>query len=167
MTRPGIESVPQQWWYRTLNTLSHQGTPCIVSLYFFLFPFFLNFILWLHLRHLEVSGLGVESELQPQAYATAIVMPDQSCICSIHHIWLQLWILNPLSKAKDLHASSWTLYQVLNHWATARTPCIVFLLNFIFTECCLRLWGNPTPLSQQEWGIIAGPNSIPHGTHLF
>ena len=58
-----------------------------------------GFFKWLHLWHMDVSGLGVESELQP----------------------LQHWILNPLSKASDrTHAlmdTSWVHY----HSATTGT----------------------------------------------
>ena len=45
--------------------------------------------------------LGVESELQLLAYATAIAMPDLSLICSLHHSSQQHQVLNPLSKAWD------------------------------------------------------------------
>ena len=38
-----------------------------------------------HLWHMEVPRLGVESELQLLAYATAIAMPDLSRICDLHH----------------------------------------------------------------------------------
>ena len=42
------------------------------------------FFLWPHLQHMEFPRLGVESELQPQAYATATATPDSSCICNLH-----------------------------------------------------------------------------------
>ena len=35
--------------------------------------------------HMEVLRLGVESELQPLVYATAIAMRDPSSICDLHH----------------------------------------------------------------------------------
>ena len=41
------------------------------------------FFLWLHLQHMEVPRLGVESELQLQAYTTATATPDASCICDV------------------------------------------------------------------------------------
>ena len=50
---------------------------------------------------MEVPRLAVESELQLPAYATAIAMPDLSCICNLHHSSWQRQILNPLSKARD------------------------------------------------------------------
>ena len=60
-----------------------------------------NFFLGLYLQHMEVPRLGVDSELQLPAYATAIAMQDLSCICDLHHSSRQHWILNPLSKARD------------------------------------------------------------------
>ena len=51
--------------------------------------------------HMEVPRLGVQSELQPPAYATATAMPVQSRVCHLHHSSWQHRILNPLSKARD------------------------------------------------------------------
>ena len=53
-----------------------------------------------HLWHMEVPRLGVESELQLPAYATATAIPDPSHICDLHHSSQQHCILNPLSKTK-------------------------------------------------------------------
>ena len=50
---------------------------------------------------MEVSRLGVESELQLQADTTATATLAPSHICDRHHSLRQLWILNPLSKARD------------------------------------------------------------------
>ena len=55
--------------------------------------------LGLHLQHMEVPRLGVQSELQLPAYTTATAMPDLSLVCDLHHSSWQCWILNPLSKA--------------------------------------------------------------------
>ena len=52
-------------------------------------------------RHMEVPRLGVESELQLQAYTTAIATWDSSRVCNLHHSTQQSWILNPLSEARD------------------------------------------------------------------
>jgi len=46
---------------------------------------------------MEVPRLGVESELQLLAFATATATPDASCICDLQ----QCRILNPLSEARD------------------------------------------------------------------
>ena len=42
-------------------------------------------LLGLHPQYMEASRLGVESELQLPAYATATAMPDLSYICDLHH----------------------------------------------------------------------------------
>ena len=54
-----------------------------------------------HLRHMEVPRLGVQSELQLPAYATATATPDPSHVYNLHHSSWQRRILNPLSKAED------------------------------------------------------------------
>ena len=51
--------------------------------------------------HTEVPRLGVESELQLLACATATARPDQSCICDLHCSLLQCLILNPLIEARN------------------------------------------------------------------
>ena len=73
--------------------------PFMIPTPFFLFPFF--FFFWLHLRHVEVSRLGVESELQRPAYATATAMLDPSCLYNLYHSLQQHRILNTLSEARD------------------------------------------------------------------
>ena len=50
---------------------------------------------------MEVSRLGVESELQLLAYTTATAMPDLSHIFDLHYSSWQHQILNPLSEARD------------------------------------------------------------------
>ena len=50
---------------------------------------------------MEVPRLGVESELQLPAYATATAMPDPSHIFNLHHTSRQCHILNPLIEAGD------------------------------------------------------------------
>ena len=40
-------------------------------------------------------------ELQLPNYATATATPDPSHICNLHRSLWQLWILNPLSEARD------------------------------------------------------------------
>ena len=50
---------------------------------------------------MEVPMLGVESELQLLAYATATAMPDLSHVCNLHHSSRQRQILKPLSEARD------------------------------------------------------------------
>ena len=50
---------------------------------------------------MEVPRLGVESELQLLAYATATATQDLKCGYDLHHSSWQHWILNPLSRARD------------------------------------------------------------------
>ena len=50
---------------------------------------------------MEVPRVGIESELQLQAYTTAIEMWDLSCICDLYHSLWQCQILNPLGEARD------------------------------------------------------------------
>ena len=51
--------------------------------------------------HIEVSRLGVKSELQLLAYATDTARPDLSHVCDLHHSSWQHRILNPLGRARD------------------------------------------------------------------
>ena len=67
--------------------------------FFLSLSFFLSFFLGPHLRLREVPRLGVESELQLTATATAT--RDLSHFCDLHHISWQHWILNPVSKTRD------------------------------------------------------------------
>ena len=45
----------------------------------------LTFLGGAHPRHVKVPRLGVESELQLLAYATATAMPDPSCVFNLCH----------------------------------------------------------------------------------
>ena len=63
---------------------------------------------------MEVPELGVELELQLQAYATAMAVPDPSHICDRHSSLWQCQIFNSLSEARDqIHILMGTS-QVLN-----------------------------------------------------
>ena len=69
---------------------------CLTSLClsFYFLPFFLT----LHLQHMEVPRLGVESELQLSSYAIDMALPNQ--ISDLHCSLQQCRILNPLSEAR-------------------------------------------------------------------
>jgi len=67
--------------------------------------------LGLHLQHMEVPRLEVESELQLLAYTTAAATRDPSCVCNLHHSSWQCQILNPLSKPREV--ASWILVGLL------------------------------------------------------
>ena len=53
----------------------------------------------MHLQHVEVSRLGVRSELQLPAYTTAT--PDSSCLCNLGRSTGEHQILDPLSEVRD------------------------------------------------------------------
>ena len=57
--------------------------------------------LGLHMWHMEVPRLRVESELQLPAYTTATATQDLSHVCDPHHSSRQRQVLNPLSEARD------------------------------------------------------------------
>ena len=67
----------------------------ILKLMFLFFFFWGGAPLW----HMEFPRLGVESELQLLAYATA--MQDPIHVCDLYHSSWQPQILNPGSKARD------------------------------------------------------------------
>ena len=80
---------------------------------------------------MEVSRLGVESELPLQACTTVTAMRDLSCICNLHHNSQQCWILNPLIEARDqTHVLMDTsrFCNPLSHNGNS----LVFILNSIF-----------------------------------
>ena len=85
--------------------------------YFYLFIYFV--FLGLHLRHMEVPRLGVESELQLPAYTTSTTTSDPSHVRDLQHSSQQCWILNTLSKARDqtrnLMDTSWVLLPLRNN----------------------------------------------------
>ena len=89
----------------------------------FIFSCFLGLQLW----HTEVPRLGVESELQLLAYATATPVEDLSHICDLHHSSQQCRILNPLSKARDWTHVLMNASQIHFHWAMMGTPNKSFL----------------------------------------
>ena len=63
--------------------------------------------LGLHVRHMEVPRLGVESELHllatvtDTATAIATSMQDTSCTCDLHNSSRQCQVPNPLIEARD------------------------------------------------------------------
>ena len=76
---------------------------------FFIPKFF--FFLGPYPQHMEVPGLGVKSELQLPAYATATGTPDPSYTCNRHCSFRQ----HPWARLGIKHASSWTLVGFLLH----------------------------------------------------
>ena len=62
---------------------------------------FFFFFLGLHMRHIDVPRLGVESELWLPVCATATVKPDPSLVFDVHHSSRQCRIFNPLKQVRD------------------------------------------------------------------
>ena len=75
---------------------------------------------------MEVPRLGVETELQLLAYATATPMHGLSHICVLHHSSQQRRILNPLSRARD---RTHILMDDCYCWATTGTLIKAFFLT--------------------------------------
>ena len=66
---------------------------------------------------MDVPRLGVQSELEPPAYATATAVPDLSCICNLYHSSWQNQILKPLSEARDQTSNPMVPSQIRFHCA--------------------------------------------------
>ena len=73
---------------------------------------------------MEVSRLGVESDLQLSVYTAATATPDLRRVCDLHHRSWQCQILNPLSEARDrtrnLMVPSWIHFRC----AMTATPIV-------------------------------------------
>ena len=63
--------------------------------------FFLFFFLGLYPWHMDVSRLGVKSELQLPVYTTGTATQDLSHVCNLHYSSWQCQILNLQSEARD------------------------------------------------------------------
>ena len=86
----------------------------LLFLLFLLRCHFLVFFLGSHPKYLDVSRLGVKLELKLLAYTTGTAVPDWNRVFSSQ----QIWILNPLSEARDrtriLTDTTWLL-NLLSH----------------------------------------------------
>ena len=78
------------------------------------------------LRHMEVSRLGVELELQLPACTTARAIRDPSHVCDLHHSSWQCWTLNPRSEASNRTPIMTDTSQVYNLLSQNRTSLIFF-----------------------------------------
>ena len=85
--------------------------------FFFFFGFFGP-----HPWHMEIPRLGVASELQLPAHATATATPDLSCMCNLHCSSRQRQILDPLSEAWDRTACSWMLVRSVSAASQQELP---------------------------------------------
>ena len=103
---------PALIWKMSCSSLRSSSIVSFFSILSFLSSFFL--FLGPHLQPMKVPRLGVESELELLATATATVMPDPSYVCDLHHSSHQTWILNQLSKARDQTHILMDISHVLN-----------------------------------------------------
>ena len=71
---------------------------------------------------MEVPRLGVKSELQLLAYATATETWDPSYVCDLHHSSQQHQILNPLCKTRDQTSVLMDTSQIHFRCAMTGTP---------------------------------------------
>ena len=74
---------------------------------------------------MEVPRLGVKSEIQLPAYATATASQDPSPVCDLHHGSWQCRILNPLSKTRDRTRNLMVPSPIHFPCATTGTPPVV------------------------------------------
>jgi len=120
----------------------------------FTFFFFLVF-LGPHPWHMVVPRLGVQSELQLPAYATATATRGPSCICDLHHNSRQHRILRPLSEARDRTCVLMDTRQIRFRCATTETPKRFFSMAiYILQIQRLFEWiihRNPLKLIQWEF----------------
>ena len=93
-----------------------------------LLPYNVFFLIFLqqYLQHMGVPGLGVESELQVQAYTLAMAVWDLSLLCHLCYSLQQCQTLNSRSQARGECASSWIPVEFLTSWATTATPRMHF-----------------------------------------
>ena len=129
---------------------------------------FFFFFLWPYLQYMEIPRLGVESELQLLAYATATATRDPSRVCDLHHSSRQHQILNPLNEARDgarvLMDASWDRFRCATMGlpdASSGTPlCSPSLWRYLLALLWRRHW-NSAPSS--GWGESEGPAVISLG----
>ena len=110
-----------------------------IILWFFFFFFFFLF-LW-PLWQMEAPTLGAESDLQLRTYITATATPDLRRFCDLSCSLQQCRnrILNPLSKARDWTASSWTLCQVFNSLSHNVNSNTVTLTLKLYLSSCIGI----------------------------
>ena len=115
--------------------------PWSMSLLYFLIFFFV--FLGPHPKHMEFPRLGVKSELQLLATATATAMPYFSHIWELHHSSWQHRILNPLRVDRDWTHVLMDASQVRYCYATAiATSDLNHILTY--TAACSNAGGSLT-----------------------
>ena len=117
--------------------------------------------------HVVVPVLGVESELQLQAYATATATLYLSRIGNLHHCLWQCQILNPLSKARDQTHILMDTSQILNllsHNGNSR-GC-VFSMKLLTLPCNIVYTAVSLLRLSRTYAVFLEPRTVP-GTWQF
>ena len=84
MTGTGMARCPPLGFY--IQTAGEKVSfPEMIKLFYLFIYLFVCLFLPLHLRHIEIPGLGVELELQLLAFATVTATRDPSCVCNLRH----------------------------------------------------------------------------------
>ena len=83
---------------------------------------------------MEVPRLGVQSELQLPAYATATAIQDPSRICDLHHSSQQCRVLNPVSEVRDGTHKLMVPSQIGLRCATTGMPTSPFIITACGTD---------------------------------
>ena len=118
----------------------------VKRLFIYLFIYLFCF-LGPHSQHMEVPRLGVKSELQPPAYATATATSDLSRIFDLYHSSRQRQILNPRSEARDQTCNLMVPNWIRFCCATMATPKMVIKREKICrqtrmdSERVMHFWG--------------------------
>ena len=115
----------QSSWCATVGTPRH--------VFLFVFWVFVFYFLGLHPQHMEVPRLGVESELQPLAYATATATWGLSCICNLHHSSGQLGCPTHLVRPGIKPKTSWILVGFISTAPQWKLPTLDFKSLFSFS----------------------------------
>ena len=110
---------------------SHQPPSSLTSTGYFFF-----FFLGLHLWHMEVPRLGVQSKLKLPVHTTAIATWAPSLVCDLQCSSKQHQILNPLAEARDQTCICMDTSRVCFPWATMGTPHRLFFIHLIFLHSC-------------------------------
>ena len=130
----------RDFWEQIAETLGSLHHPNHFSFFLYLFFFF---FLGLHLQHMRVPRLGVESELQLLAYTTATatrIQATSSTYTTPHGNtgtltnWARPWIKS---------ASSWILVRLITaelQWELLRSMDVLMLLCSILLHSPLLWW---------------------------
>ena len=123
----------------------------------------LSFFSGPHSQHMKVPRLGVESELQLPAYATATATWNPSHVCNLHHSLQQRRILNPLSKARDRTGKLMVPKRIRFHCTTIGTPLtLLIIIVSIYQACAVGQSGILQIPSLMRRTVVADVHYYPH-----